>query len=129
MSRNYIHKVYWKKSLALTLALVMGISMLPVRNVCAKEPTGEITESEQQAEKEEKEEIKYEQISISTAEEFAAFAKKCYIDAWSKDKYVSLKADIDLSDAEFVAIPVSLDHRLFAAPRSFSQLITSFIGS
>ena len=95
--------MYWKKSLALTLALVMGISMIPVQGISAAEQTTQEQTTKQQ---DAGEEISYEQIEISTAEEFTAFAKKCYIDAWSKDKYVRLKADLDLSKAEFEPIPV-----------------------
>ena len=39
--------------------------------------------------------MNYEQIQISTPDEFVSFAKKCYIDSWSKDKYVTLKSDIE----------------------------------
>lgn len=104
MSRKYLQKMKWKKSLALTLALVMSVSMLPVQNIRAAEQPGEAKMTQQQQDV--AEEIEYEQIDIRTAEEFVSFAKKCYVDAWSKDKYVSLKADIDLSGVEFETIPV-----------------------
>lgn len=104
MSRKYLRKMKWKKSFALTLALVMSVSMLPAQSIRAAEQPGEAETTQQQQDV--AEEIAYEQINITTAEEFASFAKKCYIDAWSKDKYVSLKADIDLSGVKFETIPV-----------------------
>ncbi|MDE6055081.1 MAG: hypothetical protein K2G55_15295, partial [Lachnospiraceae bacterium] len=51
-------------------------------------------------------EIKYERIDISTSEQFADFASKCYMDSWSENKYVSLKADIDLTGTEIRVVPV-----------------------
>lgn len=51
--------------------------------------------------------ITYENIEIHTAADLAAFADSCYVDAWSGNKSVTLKADIDLRDVEdFDAIPV-----------------------
>lgn len=74
----------------LTAGMVFG--MLPVQEICAEE--------------EKADEIRYERIDISTAEQFADFASKCYIDSWSENKYVSLKADIDLTETEIQVIPV-----------------------
>lgn len=44
-------------------------------------------------------------ITIGTAEEFAAFAKNCTLDAWSEGKTVRLTNDIDFSDTAFTAVP------------------------
>ena len=74
----------------------------PVHTVQAAEQT----KAAQEHTDEIKEEIKYERIDISTPEEFAAFASQCYIDAWSKNKYVSLRADIDLSGTQMKLVPV-----------------------
>lgn len=81
-----------KKVLALMLVTGMFFGMLPVQEVCAEEAKTD--------------EIKYERIDISTAEQFADFASKCYIDSWSENKYVSLKADIDLTGTEIQVVPV-----------------------
>ncbi|MDE7323025.1 MAG: hypothetical protein K2N73_09940 [Lachnospiraceae bacterium] len=101
-----------KRLLALTLALALTFGVIPVHSVKAAEQKKQTavqdkeeakkSESEESAE----EEIRYERIDISTAEEFADFAANCYIDAWSRNKYVSLKADIDLSGVDFEVIPV-----------------------
>lgn len=48
----------------------------------------------------------FENIEISTVEEFLAFAENCYLDSWSANKIVSLKQDIDLSSTSFETIPV-----------------------
>ncbi len=80
----------------------------PVHTVQAAEQTKEVAvdAAVQEHTDEIKEEIKYERIDISTPEEFAAFASQCYIDAWSKNKYVSLRADIDLSGTQMKLVPV-----------------------
>lgn len=80
----------------------------PVHTVQAAEQTKEVAvdAAVQEQTDEIKEEIKYERIDISTPEEFAAFASQCYIDAWSKNKYVSLRADIDLSGTQMKLVPV-----------------------
>lgn len=80
----------------------------PVHTVQAAEQTKEVAvdAAVQEHTDEIKEEIKYERIDISTPEEFAAFASQCYIDAWSKNKYVSLRADIDLSGTQIKLVPV-----------------------
>ena len=88
-----------KAVLALILAAGMVFGMLPVREVCAEEAKKSGTESTA-------DEIRYERIDISTAEQFADFASKCYIDSWSENKYVSLKADIDLTGTEIQVVPV-----------------------
>ena len=89
-----MNRKYLNKGLALAMAFFMGISLFPMQDIRAAEQTGATKETE------------YERIDIYTAEEFAAFANKCYIDAWSKNKYISLKANIDLTGVEFELIPV-----------------------
>ncbi len=49
----------------------------------------------------------YEIIEIYTVEDLVELAGNCYIDSWSRNKSVTLMADIDLSDEEkFTAIPM-----------------------
>ncbi len=45
-------------------------------------------------------------VVISNAEEFLAFAESCRLDSYSQGLTVSLKADIDLSGADFNGIPI-----------------------
>ncbi len=92
-----MHKMY-ERILALTLAVVVTISMIPIHNVKAMESTEEGANASDA--------IQYEQIDITSPEQFAEFASKCFIDSWSKDKYVSLRADIDLTGIEINCIPV-----------------------
>lgn len=51
------------------------------------------------------EEIEWEEVYISNAEELKAFAKDCWLDTWSQNKKVYLTADISLSGENFVSIP------------------------
>ncbi len=51
------------------------------------------------------EEIEWEKIYISNAEEMKAFARDCWLDTWSQNKKVYLTADIDLAGQNFVSIP------------------------
>ena len=92
-----MHKMY-ERILALTLAVVVTISMIPIHNVKAMESTEEGANASDA--------IQYEQIDITSPEQFAEFASKCFIDSWSKDKYVSLRADIDITGIEINCIPV-----------------------
>lgn len=102
MRRSCFRNRYLHKGFALALALSVSVSMLPVQDITAAEQTKETAASDE----EKREETAYEKIDIRTAEEFAGFAAKCYIDSWSENKYVSLKADIDLTGLEFQPIPV-----------------------
>ena len=90
------------KLLALTLTAAMVFGMVPAQGIRAAEETKKTSSQDGNA----GEEIGYERIDISTAEDFADFASKCYIDSWSKNKYVSLKADIDLTGTKIQIIPV-----------------------
>ncbi len=88
----------------LTAALVFG--MLPPDSVRAAETEKTVTTEDAAAQTSE-ETITYERIEIHTAEDLLALADNCYVDAWSKNKSVALKADIDLSQVEdFFAVPV-----------------------
>lgn len=49
--------------------------------------------------------VEYETIHISSVKELQELAASCNYDAWSRDKYVLLEADLDLAGAELV-IPV-----------------------
>ncbi|MDE7273191.1 MAG: hypothetical protein K2N95_09035 [Lachnospiraceae bacterium] len=80
---------------AFMLATAVLTGMIPLQSIRAAENTTN-----------EESEIKYERIDIRTAEEFAEFASKCYLDSWSENKYVSLKADIDLTGTQICVIPV-----------------------
>lgn len=105
--------MYSRRSRAAALALAVmlavgsilaGIKPIPIHTVQAAE---QMKEQAVDAETEENiQDIKYERIDISTPEEFAEFAAKCYIDSWSRNKYVSLKADIDLSGTPIKIVPV-----------------------
>lgn len=51
------------------------------------------------------EEIEWEDVYISNAEELKKFSRDCWLDTWSQNKRVYLKADIDLAGENFVSIP------------------------
>lgn len=87
-----------ERILALILSTAMAVSIIPIHNVRAAEQTKEEVSAS--------DEIQYERIDIASPEEFVNFASKCFIDSWSKDKYVSLKTDIDLAGTEINSIPV-----------------------
>lgn len=73
-----------KRILSLTLCLILLIGIaLPVS---AEETTA--------------------QLSISTAEEFLAFAENCRLDSYSQNLSVSLEKDIDLGDVPFESVPI-----------------------
>ena len=50
-------------------------------------------------------EIEWEEVYISNAEELKDFSRDCWLDTWSQNKKVYLTADIDLSGEGFVSIP------------------------
>lgn len=99
-----MHKIH-RSCLAVTLAVAMVLGMTPAQGVRAAEETKKtkITAAET---RDADGETKYERIDIGTAEEFADFASKCYLDEWSENKYVSLTADIDLTGTQLCVIPV-----------------------
>ena len=57
-------------------------------------------------EAEEKPEIAVVELSISTAEEFIAFAENCRLDSYSRNLAVTLEKDIDLSGVAFESVPI-----------------------
>lgn len=50
-------------------------------------------------------EIEWEEVYISNAEELKDFSRDCWLDTWSQNKKVYLTEDIDLSGEGFVSIP------------------------
>lgn len=110
----------WGKGLTVLLMAAVMLSGLPAVSVWALEenPQSE-TEEETEAEKEvssvedanetiasyKDEETEWEEISISNAEEWKAFAGDCRLDTWSQNKKVYLTADIDLAGENSVSIP------------------------
>ena len=98
-----MHKIH-RSCLAVTLAVAMVLGMSPAQGIRAEETkkTGITAAETRDADGE----TKYERIDIGTAEEFADFASKCYLDAWSENKYVSLTADIDLTGTQLCVVPV-----------------------
>ena len=50
-------------------------------------------------------EIEWEEVYISSAEELKDFSRDCWLDTWSRNKKVYLTEDIDLSGEGFVSIP------------------------
>jgi len=96
-----MRKGFIKKKAAILLSLSLVAGALPAQPLLAAEQ-----EKEEAQAVEEGEEIAYERIELSTAQDFASFSKKCYIDSWSENKYVYLKNDIDLSEVEYDTIAV-----------------------
>ena len=107
-----------KRRISLLLAAVLVCTSLPFENLLAKEVTSEqditiIRKSDEETEdaeieeqeQDEKEVVK-ETIEIRTAEEFISFAANCHLDAWSYNKIIELKEDIDLSGESFEPIPI-----------------------
>lgn len=45
-------------------------------------------------------------LSISSQEEFLAFAQNCRLDTYSQNLHVSLEKDLDFSDTPFVSVPI-----------------------
>lgn len=101
-------KLHKQIILALLMSMALGAGMLPLEYVHAAESsTSQNSSSEGADTVQETEDIIYENIEIHTAEDLLVFADNCYVDAWSKNKSVTLKADIDLRDVEdFASIPV-----------------------
>jgi hypothetical protein len=103
------NKKFLNRGIALIMALSVSVSLIPVQTINAEESKTDQTVSEKTTEtatETEPEEIQYQNIDINTAQDFVDFAEKCYIDSWSKDKYVTLKADIDLTEIDVETVPV-----------------------
>lgn len=97
------------KVLSALLAASLIIQTLPVTEVFAAPDTGtESTDKESTVSygEELSDTIEFENIEISTVDEFLAFAESCHLDSWSANKIVSLKQDIDLTGTSFETIPV-----------------------
>lgn len=93
-----------KRSFAILLSIVLALGIIPSESVRAAEQT---MKSATDSGVQEPEDITYERIDIYTAEDLMALSDQCYVDAWSKNKSVTLKADINLSEvSDFHAIPV-----------------------
>ena len=99
MKKKKISKLFFTKLCAYSLAIVMAGTLVPAYPVIAKtqEESDKQDETQEQA---------VETIEIATAQDLEELAKNCHIDEWSKNKIVSLTADIDLSGSEFLNIPV-----------------------
>ena len=52
-----------------------------------------------------KEEIVWEDVTISSTADLVAFSRNCWLDTWSRNKRVLLTDDLDLTSSEFVSIP------------------------
>ena len=93
------------RTAAIGLAFALVCSMVPVQSLCA-EPGGTEDNAEENTEEREQVVLVPEKVSISTVDDFKAFAEQCYLDSWSVDRWVVLEADIDLSQTEFEPVPV-----------------------
>jgi hypothetical protein len=98
MNRKFLKRTMTRKVMATILALSLGLGMIPTQSVslaAGSTATEEMSEDEN-----------YTRLEIRTVQDFADFVSQCYIDSWSKDKYVVLMEDIDLTDAEYETVPV-----------------------
>ena len=66
------------------MTAVMAFGMIPAQELCAAEETQKKTQAAPAEQADPDGELVYERIEISTPEEFADFASKCYIDSWSR---------------------------------------------
>lgn len=118
---------------ALLLSAAVILSAFPASSVSALEEKPQ-TEAEKEAEAEKREEdkdseeaeeeevasvedanetiasyknneIEWEEVYISNAEELKDFSRDCWLDTWSQNKKIYLTADIDLAGESFVSIP------------------------
>ena len=97
------------KMLALLMSAALMFGTLPYDTVYAAQmlSSQEAEESSASETEGEQEPVLYETIEINTASDLLALADNCYVDAWSVNKSVVLKADIDLREVkDFQAIPV-----------------------
>ena len=91
------YRTWMKKLCVIAIAGCMTLSSMPLTTYA--EPTD--TESEEV----ENVEISEDAIYLSNAEDIVALAENCVDDAWSRDKVVVLKKDIDMSGVDFAGIP------------------------
>ena len=95
-----------KRWMALLLAAAMVIGALPAVPVRAEEEeVASVEDANETIASYDDEEIAWEIVYISNAEEMKAFARDCWLDTWSQNKKVYLTADIDLAGESFVSIP------------------------
>jgi hypothetical protein len=97
MNNKFFHKI-----VAITMAVAISIGMLPSGMVYA---TGNTNEATVQNEENDEDNV-YKRVEIRTVEDFNNFAQECYVDSWSKNKYVILMNDIDFTEADFIPVPV-----------------------
>ncbi|MCD8039688.1 MAG: hypothetical protein LUE96_11490 [Lachnospiraceae bacterium] len=96
-----IGKAQGKRILALLMSAAL---LLPMPGAASPD---RVYAAETEGAQDASEDIIYESIDIYTAEDLIALADNCYVDSWSENKSVTLKADIDLSGVDdFYAIPV-----------------------
>lgn len=100
MRQKKISRRFCKKICAYSLVLAITGSMVPIYPVMAEEEQ-KISGIEQN-ETEQETEI----IEIASVEDLEWLAVNCHISEWSENKVISMTADIDLSDSEFLNIPV-----------------------
>lgn len=123
-----------RRVMALVLSLAVILSAFPASSALALEEKPQ-TEAEKEAKAEERaedkdseeteeeeevlsvedaneaiasyksDETEWKEVYINNAEELKAFSRDCWLDTWSQDKKVYLRADIDLTGESFVSIP------------------------
>ena len=92
-----------RRILALLLMLTLLLAAaLPVSG--AAEDKAQTPAAESAAPAEPETAAQTETITIRSAEEFLDFAASCTLDAWSQDKRIVLRADIELGGEEFAPI-------------------------
>ena len=89
---------------ALLVVMLTFCSTLPALGAEDDEESPAPAAAEAAAAADETDSLPEDTISISTADEFLAFAASCTLDSWSQGKTVSLEADLDLSGLDFVPI-------------------------
>jgi hypothetical protein len=99
-----MNKGFLEKFTVIALVLSLGASMFTELGVNVN--AGKTSNEKTAVVEETAEDDGYERIEIRTAQDFADFASKCYIDSWSADKYVVLMNNIDLTGVEFEPVPV-----------------------
>lgn len=104
----------WKKKQNQRMAAMLAAAFLLTQaggslvcGICAlAAPAGQEIQTEQQSKDGEENPAPIQEISISTPEELTAFSQNCVSDSYSKGKYVTLEADINLQGVDFQPIPV-----------------------
>lgn len=91
------YRTWMKKLCVIAIAGCMTLSSMPL--TIYAEPT------DTEAEEVEDVEISEGAIYLSSAEDIVTLAENCVDDAWSVDKVVVLKNDIDMSGVDFTGIP------------------------